>query len=225
MRRFTLALAMVGALVWAAPCRAQPVSLFGKEWPPLEECLKFSDETGTWVWKESAKAIDREDPALGNIKFHFGPQSIQFDADGGFTMKFRYKVTRQNEYWRTKVVKAEEEIVRKGTWTLTHRALTRQEKKMIPGDVPASLKIYFLELAFADNDNPTHFERGEKVAVNGTVTFVLDETREYLDPKGRVKPVPEGTNPGRLKWICVANPEAIPFFDQVPAPCVLVHGS
>ena len=71
----------------------------------------------------------------------------------------------------------------------------------------------------------THYERGEDVAVNGTVTFVLDETREYLDPKGRIKPVPDGTNPGRLKWICVANPEAIPFFDKFPAPYVLVHGS
>jgi len=225
MRCFGLALAMVGAVVWVAPCRAQAVSLFEKEWPPLEECLKFSDETGTWVWKGSAKKIDREDPALGDIKFHFGTQSIRFDPDGSFTMKFRYRVTRRNEYWRTKVVKADEEIVRKGTWTLTHRALTRQERKTIPGGVPASLKIYFLELAFLDNDNPTHYERGEDVAVNGTVTFVLDETREYLDPKGRIKPVPDGTNPGRLKWICVANPEAIPFFDKFPAPYVLVHGS
>ena len=225
MRCFGLALAIVGAVVWVAPCRAQAVSLFGKEWPSLEECIEFSDETGTWVWKGSAKKIDREDPALGNIQFHFATQRIRFDPDGSFAVTFRYKVTRRNEYWRTKVVRAEEEIVRKGTWTLTHRPLTRQEKKMIPGGVPASLKIYFLELAFLDNDNPTHYERGEDVAVNGTVTFVLDETREYLDAKGRIKPVPDGTNPGRLKWICVANPEGIPFFDKFPAPYILVHGS
>jgi len=225
MRSFTLALALIGAVVWVAPCRAQAVSLFEKEWPALEDCLKFSDETGTWVWKGSSKTIDREDPSLGKIKFHFSTQSMQFDPDGTFTMKFRYKVTRRNEYWRTKLVKADEPMVREGTWTLTHRSLTRQEKKMIPGEVPASLKIYFLELAFADNENPTHFERGEKFAVNGTVTFVLDETREYLDAKGRIKPVPDGTNPARLKWICVANPEGIAFFDQFPAPYVLVHGS
>jgi hypothetical protein len=94
---------------------------------------------------------------------------------------------------------------------------------MIPGGVPASLKIYFLELELGDNDNPTHYERAEDVAINGLVTFVLDETREYLDPKGRIKPVPDGTNPQRLKWICVANPEGIPFFEKVPAPYVLVH--
>jgi len=219
-----LALAAVGAVVWASPCRAQAVSLFGNEWPPLDECLEFSDETGTWAWKGSAKTIEREDPARGSIQFRFGAQRIQFDADGSFAMTVPYKVTRRNKYWRTKVVKAEEEVVRKGTWTLTHRPLTRQEKKMIPGDVPASLKIYFLELAFVDNDNPTHYERAEDVAINGLVTFTLDERREYLDTKGRIKPVPDGTNPQRLKWICVANTEAIPFFEKVPAPYLLVHG-
>ena len=224
MRCLGLASAVVGAVVWASPCRAQGVSLFGNEWPPLEECLEFSEETGTWAWKGSAKTIEREDPAGGTIQFYFGAQRIQFDPDGSFAMTFPYKVTRRNKYWRTKVVKAEQEVVRKGTWKLTHRPLTRQEQKMIPGGAPASLKIYFLELAFLDNDNPTHYERAEKVAINGPVTFTLDERREYLDTKGRIKPVPDGTNPQRLKWICVANPEGIPFFDKLPAPYVLVHG-
>jgi hypothetical protein len=218
-----LTLAVVGAVVWALPCRAQPVSLFGSEWPPLEQCLEFSEETGAWSWKGSAKTIEREHPSGENVYFHFGRQRIQFDPDGTFALTFSCRVTRRNKYWRTKSVKAEEKIARKGTWTLTHRPLTRQERKMIPGGVPDALRIYFLELEFRDNDNPTLYERGENVAIDGPVTFVLDETREYLDAKGRIKPVPDATNPARLKWICVANPEGIMFFDQVPAPYVLVH--
>jgi hypothetical protein len=220
-----ITLLIAGAVLSAATCRAQQLSLFGTEWPPLEECLEHSDETGAWAWKNSAKTKEHEDAKVGILRFHFGSQRICFYDNGTFTTTFTYKVTRQNKYWRTKVVKAEEEIVRRGSWKLTRRPLTRQERQLVLPGVTALVQIYFLELDFRDNNNPTHYERAEEIPLNGLVMFALDESREYLDGKGRIKPVPEATNPQRLKWACFGNPEGILLFEKVPSAYLLVHSS
>jgi hypothetical protein len=221
--RFALAIGC--AVLWASTCPAQQPSLFGTEWPPLEECLEHSDETGAWAWRNSAKTKEHEDAKAGILRFHFGSQRICFYANGKFTTTFTYKVTRQNEYWRTKVVKDQEEITRRGTWKLTHRPLTRQERKLVLPGVTALVKIYFLELDFRDNNNPTHYERGEEIPLNGPVQFALDESREYIDSKGRIKPVPDATSPQRLKWVCFGNTEGILLFEKVPSPYLLFHSS
>ena len=220
-----ISVAILGAVLAASTGHAQQPSLFGTEWPPLEECLEHSDETGAWAWRNSAKTKEHEDAKAGILRFHFGSQRICFYENGTFTTTFTYKVTRQNKYWRTKVVKDQEEITRRGTWKLTHRPLTRQERKLVLPGVTALVKIYFLELDFRDNSNPTHYERGEEIPVNGVVLFALDESREYLDAKGRIKAVPEATNPQRLKWVCFGNPEGILLFEKVPAPYLMVHSS
>lgn len=176
-------------------------SKFGTEWPPLKECLEFSDATGQW--------------GSGAINY-------RFDPDGTFTIT--YSNPYRNRFERVQ----RRNITFEGTWRLTRRMFSATEKARLKIPPSNRFRGYFLELTFTKNAVDPPFEEGTDFSVlfpareggelNHRAVFLLDEQNEYPVPvRGRnPSTVRSKSNPRHLHWIVITDD--LEFFPKGTEP-------
>lgn len=174
------------------------IAEFGKEWPPLKECLEYSEETGDWA------VLDKTIPGLYAKEGYprpvwsiYASRRFRFMPNGEFTIRFEYVAKGTNRFGRRVSVEGPEQtVVRCGKWQLDHRVPTADEGKALFGEAVKE-KVYFLTLVFENNKIATGHEKAVGSPINGTVVMGLDE-REHLNGSTRL---------GHLRWTRILNEE------------------
>ena len=192
---------LVGVRVLVAE-PVKPKSRFGSDWPPLPECLIYSEDTGAWGWRRSVSSAQTEDKK-GELRLQ--PLKAHFLKTGRFQFSWDESEMTVNEFWRTKQTVEPHAVKLTGLWRLEYRPPTSQERIAMGFEKDVTFKAWFLEMLFVENKTPDGYARYpalENVRVNGRLLMVLYEFRPYLSaPKAK----PEFTTPAKLIWGVVGN--------------------
>jgi len=177
-------------------------SRFGTEWPELQECLAYGEETGAWGWNRAVTSVETEDHkqriTLGNVKVFF--------LDGGrCALGWTESETVLNRYWRRKEKTPEYTVRLVGTWTLEYRPATVPERALLGIEKRVKFNTYFLDMTFEGNAIPAaraDYPGLKEARVNGRLLLALSEFQPYRRDK-RAQPV--YTTPDRLIWMVVQS--------------------
>jgi hypothetical protein len=194
-----IVLAGAGAVPFQARASETSPSKFGDEWPPLKDCLEFSEATGEW--------------SSGAITYRFNP-------DGTFLIG--YVSPYRNQFQRPQ----QRKVTFHGTWKLSRRTFTATEKARLKIPPTNRFRGYFLELSFSENKVDPPFEEGADFSVlfssreggplNHRAVFLLDEQQEYPVRRRGSSTVKTKSNPRHMHWIVIADD--LEFFPKGTEP-------